>query len=456
MKFSDALVAARHHIVFLIGLCAAFGLVIFLESLDRPPVDLRIVELEETSDITLSEPRPLTAQEQQWARIAWRYFEVNYHADTGLVNSVDKYPAATLWDTASYLMGLISAYRLGIVPQEEFDSRMGKALKTLASLELFDDQLPNKSYNSMTTAMVDYQNNVTERGIGWSAIDIGRIMVPLNILIWNYPQHTDAVQTILDKWDMDAMLVDGVMMGATIDNEGNTKYVQEGRIGYEEYAAKSLSLMGYDVSKALMYVDFLAYESIYGIDIPTDLRDPEIYAAHNYVVSESYILDGLEFGWDFRSKEFAFRVYAAQQKRYENEGVLTAVSEDNIDEAPYFVYNTVFSSGEIWKAITEDGHDAAEHKTISTKAVFGWHALYATPYTELLVDKVDELYDPERGWYSGWYEKKEKPNTAITANTNGIVLESLAYRALGVLLHDRTAITNPDVIVAEQQAALGE
>jgi hypothetical protein len=47
----------------------------------------------------------------------------------------------------------------------------------------------------------------------------------------------------------------------------------------------------------LKYHDFLRFVPIYGIDVPTDSRSAAQYQAHNYVVSEPYVLDGLEFGW---------------------------------------------------------------------------------------------------------------------------------------------------------------
>ena len=71
--------------------------------------------------------------------------------------------------------------------------------------------------------------------------------------------------------------------------------MQEGRLGYEEYAAKSMQLMGYDVAEALDYQSWLKFVDIYDINVATDSRSPEEFTAHNYVVSEPYILDGLEF-----------------------------------------------------------------------------------------------------------------------------------------------------------------
>ena len=444
MAFTENLLKARHHIVFLLGLGCASGIVVHIENLESEEQAFRsgVLEIndERVGELIPASPEKLSEKDLANAKIAWRYFENNTNPDTGLANSVDGYPASTMWDTSSYLMGLVAANRLGIVDIREFDQRMSLALSSLATMELFDEVLPNKSYNTATLAMVDYENKATEKGIGWSAIDVGRVLVPLNILIWNYPQHTPAVQAILKRWKFSAMLDDGALMGAAVNSEGKIDYVQEGRIGYEEYAAKTLSLMGLDVSRALRYVDYLDYEDIYDVPVPIDIRDPERYNAHNYVVSESYVLDGLEFGWDRISGEFAQRVFLVQEARYKETGVLTAVSEDNIDQAPYFVYNTVYSSGSAWNAITEDGADASEFRSLSTKAAFGWDALFDTEYTNRLVATAEELFDPEKGFYSGYYEILDRPNKALTANTNGIILESLAYKMLGPLVSIHTPL----------------
>ena len=435
MKFKKALVNARHHIVFLLGLVSALVIACSIETREVDTV-LGNITFESMQEIPVKESRVLSDLEFEWATLAWIYFENNYQENTGLVNSVDGYPSTTMWDTASYLMGLISAEKLNVISDDKFTLRMGKVLHTLARLKLVNGVLPNKAYNTQTLAMVDYENNPTVNGIGWSAIDIGRILVPLNILIWQYPEFNKQVNAVLNHWNIDSMLEDGYLYGSrpSDDLDGKIELVQEGRIGYEEYASKSLALMGRDVFNAMKYIDYLEMVNIDGIDIPTDSRDPAKFDAHNYVVSESYILDGIEFGSDSLSRIFAYRVYKAQERRYKITGILTAVSEDNIDEAPYFVYNTVFSSGKIWNTISDDGVDQSHLKTLSTKAAFGWYALYDSTYTELLIDDVSNLYSENKGWYSGRYESDGRINKAITANTNGIVLEALAYMENGPLI----------------------
>ena len=437
MNFFTGLKRARSHIVFLLGLAGAFTLIVHLDALGSKSLKsaTSIFDIRPSKDAAPAESVGLLSpSERTAARIAWTYFENNYQPATGLVNSVDGYPSTTMWDQASYLLAVISAYRLKIIDEETFDERMRAALSALAVLPLFDEQLPNKAYSTLTLEMTDYNNNPTERGIGWSALDLGRLATPLNIIAWNYPQYVDDVKAILRHWRMEEMLEDGFMIGTRIDKNGETERVQEGRVGYEEYAASALALLAYDAKRAGEFADFLRFERINGVDVPTDVRDFRSYGAHNYVVSEPYILAGLEFGWTNDMQEMAYRVYAAQEARYEETGQLTAVSEDNIDRAPYFVYNTVFTNGKAWNAITEEGEDASEFKTISTKAAFGWDALYNNAYTDRLYEKVIGLYDPDKGFYSGWYEELGEPNTAITANSNGIILESLHYKMFGKLV----------------------
>jgi len=250
---------------------------------------------------------------------------------------------------------------------------------------------------------------------------------------------------VTGRWDLDSMFRDGQMVGArlaSVAGEGENvagdtaivEIVQEGRLGYEEYAAKAALLEGWDASQAVQYDDNLKFVSINGVDVATDARDPKIYDAHNYVVTEPYVLDGIEFGWDSTSAELAWRVHEVQRLRYEATGKLTAVSEDNIDQPPHFVYNTIFTDGKPWNTITEDGEDASEFATLSTKAAFGLHLLFDSSYTHKLISRLHTLHDADRGWYSGVYEQSNATNAIITANTNGIILEALAYRQFGPFL----------------------
>ena len=96
-------------------------------------------------------------------------------------------------------------------------------------------------------------------------------------------------------------------------------------------------------------------------------------------------------GFTGSAREAAWRVYRAQEARWRNTQVLTAVTEDHVDRAPWFVYNSVHTNGRDWVAVTDKGEDAPAVRSLSTKAAFGWHALYGNDYTRKLLAAVPKL-----------------------------------------------------------------
>ncbi|MBD2098010.1 DUF3131 domain-containing protein [Trichocoleus sp. FACHB-591] len=412
--------------LFLVGVCFQFLLNAYLS---KPVVAQQPVATGGAcAEITV----PLTPEEQAYATTAWQYFVKNYQPATGLVNSVGNYPSSTLWDMGNYLTALNSARWLNLIDQKEFDTRLNKFLTTLASLRLFEDTLPNKVYNTATGALVDYGNNPIERGIGWSALDIGRLLAAMHIIRTCHPQYADWTKGVLSKWQLARSIKDEQMYGAAVLADGKTLPVQEGRLGYEEYAARGYELWNLKPAKALEIEPF-KFVDVNGVQIPVDTRDYQSSNANNYVVSESYILDGIEFGLGGVLGDYAARVLEAQKRRYDSTGQLTAVSEDNLDQAPYFIYNTVYSNGVPWAAINEKNEAFPQFRNISTKAAFGWRYLYPdNAYAQKVFDAVKTLKDPENaGFYAGLYETTKQPNKVLTGNTNGLILEILYYKARG-------------------------
>ncbi|MEH2312622.1 MAG: DUF3131 domain-containing protein [Nostoc sp.] len=375
---------------------------------------------------------PLTPEEQIYARGAWQYFVKNYQPATGFTNSTGGYPSGTLWDMGNYLMALNAARWLNLTDQADFDSRLNKFLTTLSSLKLFEDTLPNKVYNAATAEMVDYGNNPLERGIGWSALDVGRILAAFDVIRTCHPQYNEWLKGIVAKWQVARSLKDGQLFGATVLPDNKTLLVQEGRLGYEEYGGRGYQLWGFSAPKAIAFEPFNLVE-INGVQIPVDTRDFKSTNANNYVVSESYILDGIEFGLQGELADFAARVLEVQKRRYDSTGQLTAVTEDNIDQAPYFLYNTVYANGANWATITDANQPYPQFRSISTKAAFGWRYLFPdNAYAQKVFDAVKDLRSPDdSGYYAGIYEESKQPNKALTGNTNGLILEILYYKAKG-------------------------
>lgn len=389
---------------------------------------------------------PLTARELQMAKLCWLYFDNNYQPETGLVNAVNEYPSTTMWDTASYLAALVAARELELIDKTKFDLRMMTLLRTFTTMELFRGEMPNKAYHAKTAIKVDYGNNPGD--IGFSALDIGRLLIWFKIIKERYPEHANAIDRVVLRWDF-RHVVDksGTLFGASVDKDKKTEYLQEGRLGYEEYAAKGFQLWGFNTTRASMPQPFNMIH-IYGVRVPYDMRDPREFSQHNYVVSESYVLDGVELNWDHpydRStndsehsqrwvENFAHRVYQAQENRFREAGILTARSEHQLDKPPYFVYDTVYTTGYAWNTITDTGKFSPDTAAISLKAALGMWVLWKSPYTDLLFDAIVDTYEPKKGYYEGIYENGSGPIKTQTANNNGIMLEALAYKVQGKLL----------------------
>jgi hypothetical protein len=422
------------------------GLLLFGCGYSWHPSTNSLVERKVNRNVPQPRHGPLTEQEMDMARIAWKYFENNYQAATGLVNAVNNYPSVTWWDAASYLAGMTSAYELGIIKKEEFDRRLTRFLSTLNTLDLFRGELPNKAYNTQTAAKVDYANQPGE--IGYSALDLGRLLIWLYIIKHRYPEFATSIDSVVLRWNF-CHVVDknGTMFGALLEPGKDVQYLQEGRLGYEEYAAKGFELWGFDTTQASMPEPYGTI-NLYGYDVPYDTRDPRKLKAHSYVVTESYVLDGIELGWDLVSDrsahdnnyshswmpDFALQIYRVQEERYRQTGMITARTEHQLAGAPYFVYDTIYTDGFAWNTIAETGEFLPQFAAVAIKGAMGMWVLWDTPYTDLLFDHVATAFDREKGFYEGIFENGTGLINTFTSNNNGITLEILLYKQQGKLL----------------------
>ncbi|MEQ1485041.1 DUF3131 domain-containing protein [Methyloglobulus sp.] len=380
--------------------------------------------------------KTLDEQDIERARIAWKFFENNYQAETGLVNAADKYPSTTMWDTGSALGATIAAYDLGFISEKDFDDRIILMLGSLYELKLFQNIAPNKVYDTVKGTMVDYKNRPTETGIGVSALDLARMISWLNILAGTHPKHAISAKNVMLRWDLNQLIKDGQMYGLAADPvTQEIRFLQEGRLGYEQYAGKVFKMIGFDQKVSSTYNnEFKAITNIYDVPIAYDSRDPRKYGAYNYVVTESYVMDVFEHGYDVETEPLTNNIYQVQKQRWLRTGQVTAVSEDNIDRKPRFVYNTIFAAGSPWNAITDTGKDMEELKTVSTKAALAMAYLYPDDdYSQELLNTISTAYDPERGWFSGIYEKGQGYNDVFTCNTNGIIMTTMLYKKYGPL-----------------------
>jgi len=270
-----------------------------------------------------------------------------------------------------------------------------------------------------------------------SALDLARLMSWTNTLSCMHPKYKQGVRSTLSRWKYDRIIKDEQMYGLarSKSNPEEVKVWQEGRLGYEQYAGKIFQKYGFDTSVAASYNnEYRSDVNIMGVSIAHDNRDPREWHANNYVLTESYTMDAMELGLDDENTPLVRNIFEVQKKRWLDTGIVTAISEDNINQAPWFLYNTIYNAGKTWQTTNSSDVSYDHLKTISVKAAMSMAMLFPEDeYSAVLMNAIESAYDVDKGWYSGIYESGAGYNTVTTANTNGVVLSGFLYKKYGSL-----------------------
>jgi hypothetical protein len=377
----------------------------------------------------------VSAQEVQWARTAWRYLENNTDDITGLVNGMDRVPTFTAWNAGDAIAATIAGHELGVIDAREFDLRLSRLLGFLATMDLSQGQLPNKVYNAVTGRMVGFENRPDD--IGWSAVDVGRLLLWLRIAGQRHPKFQEYADKVVVRWTFCNVIDDCGRLQGTARSNGQVIRYQEGRLGYEQLAAAGYAAWGFDAhqASALPAVETV---NIFGMPVTVDARDPRTSGAQAPVLTMPYVLSGVELGWTAPDGSTALRdlapqVQRVQEERWRRERQVTARTDYQLRDAPYVVLDSVYASGYAWNTVGNDGKEYERLAQVSTRAAFGLAALWPGEYARALVDNVRFLYDPDRGWFEGRFEQGGGPNTNITLSTNAAILETLLFQARGTL-----------------------
>lgn len=360
------------------------------------------------------------------ARSAWAFAEKDYQPATGLSFAVSTYPFVTMWDIGSMLAAVYSAHELQIIDDATYRTRVGKMLTTLTTMRLYNGAAFNRLYDSRTGEMVDSTPKASTRGTGWSAIDIGRLLIWLKIAGTQDEASARKAQEIVERLDFTRLIKHGYLYGSDINNRGREVTYQEGRIGYEQYAAQGFALWGKRADKALNISTNAQPLNVLGQALVADKR------GHDRLTSEPFVLLGLELGFDPAMTGLASRLLLAQEARYRTTDLVTLVSEDAIAQPPdYFYYYCVYANGRQFAIDVKNPKAVVDGpRWISAKAAFGFHALMPSAYTQLALAKVA----PARsgvGWASGVFEADGKSTGTENINTAAVVLSSALYHMRG-------------------------
>lgn len=387
---------------------------------------------------------PLTERELEWAKIAWTYIENNTQLKTGLVNTLDSHPSASMASLADYLIALMAAKEFSLITSKEHDERLSLAISFLVDMPLNRFSVPNTFYSSEQGKMV---NHLLEPGeSGWSSLDVGRLLVVLAIVKQRNNEFSEYVDKAVLRWNFCELVnKEGSLFAGEISNNEVVRS-QEGRLGIEEYSAYGY-LDWHIVPKKSLMIEPYNVATINGIDLLFDGRDPREYGVITPIIATPYLQLGLEFNWDniddvttsdnYHSNDvladMADAVYSVQESRWDTERIYTARGEHVVSDKPYFVTDSIYALGTPWITVSEDGFVYDELALVSTRVAFQMWALWKTDYTDRLLVLVRELYDPKRGWYEGRYEVNSSYEKMITLKTNAGVLEALLYKSAGKL-----------------------
>lgn len=370
-------------------------------------------------------PPELTAEEKKFyrdiARSAWSFLDQNYRPATGLVNATADWANTTIWDVGGQLLAFRAAKELGLLPAAEFDKRTRRALATMEKASLYHNVAYSKVI-STTTGQVGEGGNR-----GYAATDLGRFLVAMKVLAVQEPQYKDQIARIVKRIDFSKVVKDGYLYGMLTGSNGQPWTFQEGRIGYEQYVARGFAEWGADVANAMDVNKNGRPKKVLGVTLLEDTR------WQDRLLSEPFVLYGIELGLTGDYRDLAMNVLKAQQARYDSTGKITIVSEDASSIGPhYFYYYCVYCSG---KAFTIDvstpGKTLDGPRWVSTKAAFGWHALFPSDYTKKALDFVAAANDPKKGWASGVMEDTGKSTNSWDVNTASVLLEIAHYQLRG-------------------------
>lgn len=378
-------------------------------------------------------PPPVSAAEQREvmlasARSAWSFFRRNYHASTGFVGATDVYPYVTMWDVGSTLGAYLAARELGFITRDDYRGRVARVLRSLEVARLHDGAAYNRLYAAASGRMIGRDHQPTTRGHGWSATDLGRLLLWLKIVSTHDPDFEPAARRVVERLDLDRIVRNGYLRGEELTPRGRRRLFQEGRIGYEQYAAAGFALWGIRADSALDLHANSTPLTVFGQSVLGDRRGDDL------LTSEPIVMLGLELGWPSAEWDrLARAVLAAQEERHRRTGLVTIVSEDAVPRPPaYFYYYLLHHNGQDFVVVTPTHNVVSWNlRWVSAKAAFAWHALYPSPYTWLAVQTVRPAESPNSGWSAGVYERSKVRVQSNNLNTAAVILEAAAYSVRG-------------------------
>ncbi len=358
------------------------------------------------------------------ADLAWQYFRELTDERTGLVPStawfenttLASYRECTMWDVGSLIHATICAHTLGLIDDDEFSTRTDALVASLQPVTIGGLRLP--------AAELSVAGNPRSAG-DFNACDAGRLLIALRLLA-DYSGRESEFAGLVSGMDFGRTIVDGHLHSIV---RGKFRDIHDS--GCTHYAARGYALWGlhaetpYDMHAARTELDRQMAVLARAADIGP-------------VGAEPHVLEELELGFSPAARTIADVLYAAQLAEYGRTGNLVCVSEGPLEHEPWFSYQgyQIGGDGDPWKVSTlsrrrkyRSDEFYRSIRMLSTKAAFLWAAVRPGEYSDILLEHVSRNGRiPGFGFVSGFYTAGGAPTSGYSdVNTNGIILQSIAY-----------------------------
>lgn len=377
------------------------------------------LEIEPASPSLITNQKTLTREDLLLAKKAKYYIERNWNSDTGLIDSVQGYHHATLWDIASGIAAILALEKLRLISQQDANSRLGKTFSTMEKMQLYKDLLPNREYNTDTGLPSGTFSQSMSNGNGWSALDIGRMLIWLQITKHYKPELEPQIKQITQRWQLNRTIHNKTLYGELRTKKG-TSYRQEGRLGYLQYAAQGYQLSGFDVSTAFTQQNT---EIIFQDNVPLYIDKRNL----PFFTSDSYLLQAIEMGNTDVWWNQLQALYQLQMGHYDKTNQLWIFAEDAMSRAPWFSYNNINIYGKAWASTTSSGKPIINPQTFSNKAAFAFSVIFDDNFSQKLAKTVVNNSLLKQSIPTGSYQDGSI-NSAYNINTNSLILVSLWFK----------------------------
>ena len=378
------------------------------------------------AEVRIRDPKPGivdAAMESQLladAALAWEFFDWSASKFKGMVAGTaweeygrrTGYPFATQWDFGSYILAAVCAHRLRVIDQAKFE-------KTITTILKFIGQ---SSYSFRGVRLPEVERAIGKEkpeGRGFDCADTGRLLIALRVLE-NYAPKTFPIAKLVATWGLKYIIIDGMLHSVT-----KGKLVVVPYNSYSHYVRQGYLSWGLDV--APVFDDW-------SLDMDGSVHLLNEIERRGRIATEPTVTEEIEIGSTEQTRLITDVLYGAQIKRYRETGILTCRSEGPIDGPPYFTYQGYQLTPDGGEFVV-DGRDLEQKaqlgdnwRLVSTKGCFLWHAARPGEYSDKLIQLVRNNGRIEGlGFASGIHESTGKATALTDVNTNGLILESIAY-----------------------------